>query len=177
METKGKYLLLTGSVFLMFVLILLTEIPDRWSSTIGLFKQFQEKESQLASPEQLLEKRLSLMQKKRSLVSQLGNETMDFEDTAAGLYDFLNAIAQRSGLRLNSVVPEEGVNSAAIAEIRFEISARSRFHKIARFVNGIESGPFALRINRLQIEAEDDKTGDTTVGIEGVAYVSKKQQL
>lgn len=168
---KRKYQFLMLVSFALFVFLLATEASDRWSESLDLYHQLREKQRQSLNPDQLGERYKQLVERKKILVSSLGNKRTQFEQSKTGVIEFLNASAKNNSLRLTSLVPVEGRSVGMLNEIGFKISVTAPFHRAAHLTNFIETGEVAVRLSKIDLIVARSGSSTLQVDIEGRAYV------
>ena len=73
MTTKNRYHLATTAVILLFIVLLGTEVADRWDTTLRLYREVQTKKA--LTPDSLFAKRIELRTKHQQLIGVLTKNT------------------------------------------------------------------------------------------------------
>jgi Tfp pilus assembly protein PilO len=169
MIARRKYQILISLSILLFAYVLMNDVSHRWIETFNLFHTLRQKESTVFEPDQMVEKKTSLLQRKTRLARIMTKDSKRFDQNQTGVFEFLTTVAQQSGVALESLVPVVSKSKGELREIGFKVKARASYHKIGGFINELESGPFGISMQKVDLE----RGKDATVGasIEGIAYV------
>jgi Tfp pilus assembly protein PilO len=171
MSVKKKYSLLILTVLILFLYIIATEIPDRFSKLTQNYMDYSQKKETVLNPEKLQEKKLSLLQMKQSLTSVLTKDGRKYEQNQTGVIEYLNDCAREAGIKYESLIPTENQSAGQIKEIGFKLTMLSRYNKVGKFLNTVENGALMICIKKLEINGKEGGLTPLYVIIQGVAYI------
>lgn len=171
MSSAIKYQLIASAMFLVFLFLLGTEVPDRWGAALHSSDEVRKKEEIVLDPEALAEKRLDLLSRKRSLVALVTKESGDYEQSQTGVFEFLNAGATDAGIQFETLTPMEPDSSGQIKLVPFRLAFSGTYAGVGGFLGAIEQGPIAIRINKLELASKSVGSSILQVGAEGAAFI------
>ncbi len=161
MTQAKKYRLLTAAILLAFLYLGGTEVVDRWSA---VWSQYRETASrQEISPENLALKRLELRAREQEIMAALTRDAGRYEQSQTGVFEYLNACARSSGVKIETIVPTESPSTGRLRESGFKLGIHDNYHGIGRFVNAIENGAMRARIQKIEIQKQQGQKLDATL--------------
>ena len=171
MSKKKSYQSFTGFIVLLFFYVLSTEGVDRYIETFRMYSDLKEKESAIRSPEQLNLKRSDLIAKRDRLLSVYRQRSNRFEQSQAGVLEYLSTNAKANDILIQALTPVEVKSTDEMKEVPFKMNANSSYHKIGAFINAIETEGIPISIKRIDLSSETTKLSGLSVSIEGKAYI------
>lgn len=174
MEARRKYTILITGAATVFVFLLLTEVADRGGQVLRSFNELRDKKAMLFPPEVVQEKKADLIQQKERLTSLLAGRKSAFEHDEGGVFEFLSAGARESGIRLRSVTPGAPQELDQVTEIPFTLDIEGPYHRLAEFLNAVETGEFLVSIRKMTLAREGAPTA-LRGSVAGVAYVPSRK--
>ena len=143
-----KYRLSTLGVAIVAVYLCGTEVADRWEGSWDAYRSLSAKETKLANPENVVERRRQLQAEVVSLRATSASSLGEIERSENGVIAWIGQCARKTGLRIASLVPRsEG--SSSTTEIQMTVGGR--YHDIGRMVNMLEQGPVVIRVQKLEL--------------------------
>ncbi len=174
MEARRKYTILITGAVIVFVILLLTEVADRGGQVLRSFYELREKNTMLLPPDVVQEKKADLIQQKERLTSLLAGRKSLFEHDEGGVFEFLSAGARDSGIRLLSVTPGTPQELDQVTEIPFTLVIEGPYHRLAEFLNAVETGEFLVSIRKMTLARGGAPTA-LRGSVAGVAYVPTRK--
>jgi Tfp pilus assembly protein PilO len=171
MAGKNKYRNLLGVTILVFVYLLVFEIPSRWAETFSLWEELRLKEAEYLNPDQLDVKTMSLTARKAKVLALVGKGDKRYDQSQAGVIEFLTANAKKAGVRIESVVPNESRTEKDLKTIEFKMELSATYHRIGSFLSEVESGLTVVRIHTLELLADPAGGPRVKAVIQGKAHV------
>jgi hypothetical protein len=170
MNPVQKYRIFIGSVVLLFLYLLLTEIPNRLNPVTQAFSQYQKSEELLANPASLERRLENLKRTKKDLEEQVVRKGAMFDQSPTGVYEYVSRSAALSGITMEAYMPVDSGTTSSKREVGFTVRFKSTFHKGTRFINEMERGVIPVSISRVEI-GEKGTSGDLEILIIGTAYI------
>jgi hypothetical protein len=168
LPTKHKAILI--AIPLAFIYLGSTVIWERYAETLKEYEQLTSLEKSLVTPEALSEKETILHARLEAASSALVKSGGEFKKDANGVVEFVESLARRHHIRLESFEPIEAKPSpTGLQGIPFRAKFSCPFHTSAQFVNELEEGPFPVAVTKLSLSG----LGPKGVGaeLEAVAYI------
>ena len=154
-----------------FLYVMGTEVFGRWSEAFQAYGELKQKEETMLSPEQLADKKMSLIAKKRTLAAAVTKDADTFEQSQTGVFEFLNSCAKSAGVRYQSLVPAESQSSSQIKEVGFKINFFTSYHRVGLLLNLVETGAMPMHMKKLELTSETKESPTLQVSMEGVAFI------
>lgn len=173
MEARQKYTILISGTVIVFIFLLLTEIADRGGRVVDLFNELREKKAILLPGEVVQEKKADLTERKEKLTSLLAGRRGSFEHDEGGVFEFLSARARESSIRLRSVTPGAPQELDQVSEIPFTLEIEGPYHRLAEFLNAVETGEFLISIRKMTL-AREGAPSALRGSVAGVAYLPSR---
>lgn len=173
-ETK-KYKYFTIAVVIFCIYILATEVVDRWVATFKNYDILAEREKVVLTPEELINKKMDLVAKKRMLTAQLTQGKGSYEQNQIGIVKLINTCAKESNALLRSLTPLGTKTLGQIVEHNFKLEVAGTYHGIAKFVNALEAGVIPVKITGLDVILQKSTSQVLLATIEGKAFVLSKE--
>jgi len=151
MTQLQKYRAYTLIVLLGTGYLLFTEGWDRWTSLAQEVIALGQKSSRIMTPEELAEHKLELHSELASLRTSLSRSSQGFDQSEAGLVELVGESARRSDVRVEALTPTKPEGGGGLV---MTIELSGSFHRIAAFLNTIESAPLPVRLDRLELERD-----------------------
>src|SRR5947199_29083 len=116
MIIQYKYSLIASAVFILFGYLVVTQVVPRWQEVAGRWSEVKDMAEEALSPEQMNEKKLRLIEEKKTLVSQAKTyRKARYELTQAGMFESFSQAAKECKVHLVSVTPLEASPAAVAA--------------------------------------------------------------
>jgi hypothetical protein len=152
-----------------FAYLLLTEVLERWTSTLGHWAVLRNKTEQARSPEELESRRRLLAEEHAFISKEIRTRSGRFEQNPVGAVEFLNARAKESRVRIVSMVPAPVTRKGQTELMPVSAVVVGEYHQIGTFVNNLESGGICFQVRKLDIVRGQGKNLKAT--IEGCAIL------
>ena len=171
MSERRKYHLSTGVVLLLGFYVFMTEVLGRWTDTYQTVNELRAKEVAILEPDQIAQKKLRLVAEKTAVLGRISLASKVYDQNETGVFEFLSAAAKESNMRFESLIPAESESNGEFRQIGFRITTRAGFHRIGKFVNQVEMGILNVRLERIELTADDPYSAQLEVNVGGSAYV------
>lgn len=149
--------------------LVLTDVLDRYTSTLGRWADILDKAGQVQSGGELQLRQLLLAREHASISKAISARSGRFEQSAVGAVEFLNAKARESGVRIVSMEPAPAIRKSQTENLPISAVVAGNYHQIGGFVNRLESGGICFQVRRLDIVRAQGRTLKAT--IEGSAIL------
>jgi Tfp pilus assembly protein PilO len=167
MNGKKKYDILIGATVLCFLYLLATEVTTRWEGFLQKYQNYREQEITMFTTDELQERKQNLLARKNALLASLRKGSKSYERNQTGLLLFLEDNAKTTGIRLESIIPEEPKEAGEVKEIGFALRFVGNFHQTGKLVNKIETGELPVKIKKMLLETSKEERKLIQVSIEG----------
>lgn len=159
-----------GSLFFFYVLIihivpLYREIQDTRKTIQNNQQRVAQAQDYQVSYERILESTKRIKDQIEQLVF---SQTQDTQLSAT--IKFLSQSASLKGIELSSIRPQEIVQTSQHIELPIELSMTTQFHKLARFINVIETSEPIIKIESLTLHAQDMTSTQLNVEMTLIVY-------
>src|SRR5437879_5604097 len=105
MSQKKKYSIIMAIVLFVFLYVVATCVIDGWVRAIQSYGDLVTRRQNALNPEQLVVKKHDLEARKKVLASSLASGVTHYEENQTGVFTFLSASAQNTGVRFESLFP------------------------------------------------------------------------
>ena len=172
MTELRRYQLFTFAVLLIGAYVLATEVLGRWGDTYRMMMETSEKQVGVLKPEEIAEKKLKLLAEESVVTGKLSLAAKLYDQNETGVFEFLSSAAKDNGIMFRSLVPSQSDDKGDIRQIGFKVETRAGFHQMGSFLNRIETGACALKVEAIQLTSENPYSSSLTITLVGIAFVS-----
>ena len=154
-----------------FIYVLGGEVIDRWKTVYQLYEEYTGKQHAILNPAELNEKRNQLQLKKKLLSAALAKESSEYEQSQAGLIDYLSTCANKTGIQYQSLQPTETKVERQTKRIGFAIDFNGGYHQIGKLINALETGSMNVEVKSLIIFSKEPTSPILQVKVDGDACI------
>ena len=162
---------------LLFFYAFETQVISRYDDLIQRYNDWKMKRQMVLNPQQGATRKMNLLTRKNFLLANLVKDTALFEQSRTGVFEFLNATAKRSGIQFELLAPLEAQLGGGTESMSFKVNFHGRYHRVASFINGIESGPISVRLRKIEMISQSASSSLLQVNIEGTSYLLPRKYL
>lgn len=134
-----------------------------------------ERRKTVLTPEELMNKKMDLIARKRMLTAQLTQGETGYEQNQIGIVKHINTCAEKSNILLRSLTPLEAKRLGQIVEHSFKLEMNGTYHHIGQFINKLETGGIPVKITQIDIVLQNSHSQVLEATLEGKAYVLSKE--
>lgn len=170
MPEKKKYQLGIVACMLMFLYVLSGEVYDRWAQVSFAWDDLAERENTIRSPEELSEQHLILTSTKKLLMAKATLGSGKYDQTEAGVFDYLSGHARDHKFRYASLEPTDSKTAGEMQDLGFKVSFTTDYVTLGKWLNEIESGGIAVKVTKLDVLTENVLSQKLKIDVQGRAY-------
>jgi hypothetical protein len=168
-----KYQILLLGTVVLFLYICSTEVFARYGKLWQSYTLLQQKRESTRDPQALAAERARLLLRLKALKISLRAQSGDFEQSQTGALEFINFAATKATVRLESLIPTKHDGAVETKELSFKLSCTGPFHRVGSFLNALERGPFAFRLNKLEVTKEGAPASSVKAVMEGAIHLAQ----
>lgn len=166
---KRKYHLYSLGVVVAGLFLIVTEVSDRWLALGEDYQMLKDKQSKVMDPASAQMRKKELLAELAGLQEDLKRNAGNTEQSETGLLELIDNCAKANGIRVEAIAPQRSGTGSDSTTAHFSLEASGAYHRLATFLNALETGPIAVRVTGMDLTESQERGKALTLRIDASA--------
>ena len=169
MNLRMKYVRLSVTVVLLFIVLIFSEVRSRIDSAAGALTDLRTKEGSVMTPGEMIARKRTLLIERERLFAVRKRRIPENDQNEGSLFGYLASSASDRKIILAAFSPTGVLHKEGMTQLSFELNFTAGFHRAAAYMNTIETGSFPIKITGLSIVSDPPGNPALKVSLSGMA--------
>ena len=169
MNLSMKYVRLSVTVVLLFVVLIFSEVRSSLDAAAGALTDLRTEEGSVLTPGEILARKRTLLIERERLLAVRKQRFPEKDQNEGSLFGYLASSASDRKIILAAFSPTGVLSKEGMTQLSFELNFTAGFHRAAAYLNTIETGSFPIKITGLSIVSDPPGNPALKVSLSGMA--------